>query len=168
MISWNYDANNYNENFSGPIPPVGDHRVRIEEVTDLDKDGAPLKSKKSGNAMIKITLAVSGYSSKVFHYIVFMPENKQMTDQKLGEVYESFGIKPGNLNILEWRGRVGAARIKHEMYEGNPQPRVSYFLTKRKQEGLLPWVGSEPGEMAPVSSLRENMSVVEDEVNIPF
>ena len=38
--------------------------------------------------MIKLIMQVSGMSSRLFHYIVFMPDNTQITNSKLA----GFGI----------------------------------------------------------------------------
>ncbi len=132
MVNWNYDANDYNENGVFAIIPVGNHRVRIADAKE--------KQSKSGNDMIEMILEVSGHSGSLWHYIVFMPDKPQITNQNLGSIYESFGIKQGDLNLQNWIGKVGAARIKHETYNGDPQAKVSYFLTKRKQEELPAWV----------------------------
>ena len=143
MPNWNYDATDYNpDGHFMPIPP-GDYRVRIEEAEETVS--------KAGNEMFKLTLSVSGKKNKLWFYIVFpqvgdakFSEKKQMTNQKLGEVWESFNLKVGDMNVLNWRGKVGAARVKQEMNKekGEMQNAVSYFLTRKRQEGLAPW--SEP------------------------
>ena len=131
-IQWNFNADDYQEpSFS--VIPVGDHRVRI-------KDAEETKSQK-GNDMIKLTLEVSGHSSTLWDYIVFMPDNQQMTNRKLGGIFSSFGIQPGNLNVDSWKGMVGACRVKHEKYNGEDQAKVAYYLGKDKQETLPPWSG---------------------------
>ncbi len=143
MPNWNYDAKDYNpDGHFTPIAP-GDYRVRIEEAEET--------TSKAGNEMFKLTLAVSGKKIKLWFYIVFpqpddpkFAEKKQMTNQKLGELWESFNLKVGDMNILNWRGKVGAARVKQEMNQqkGEIQNAISYFLTRKRQEGLAPW--SEP------------------------
>ncbi len=129
-ISWNFCASDYTENNFQPIP-IGDHRVRIAAAEE--------QTSSSGNQMIKLTLDVSGYSSTIWHYIVFMNDNPQMTNQRLGELWDSFGMPQGNFNLASWVGKVGAARIKHDTYEGNIKPKVSYFLARSKQDKLPPW-----------------------------
>ncbi|MEG0075917.1 MAG: hypothetical protein RR691_08550 [Eubacterium sp.] len=129
MVNWNYDAKQYEEAKAGV--PAGDHRVRIFEASEE-------KSKK-GYDMIKVTLDVSGHAMPLYYYMVFLPQYPQMTNGNLGKIYDSFGIQPGDLNLSHWSGKVGAARVKHELYEGEPQPRVSYFLAKGKQANLKPW-----------------------------
>ena len=108
-INWDFDSKEYNPDgqFS-PLPP-GDYRVRIEEAEETQS--------KSGNDMIKVTLSVSGKSNKLWHYIVFPRENdmnytkrKQMTNQKLGEFWESFDLKIGDLNTLFQLTRLREAR----------------------------------------------------------
>ena len=129
-INWNYNAEDYVENDFKPLP-VGDHRVMIENAEEA--------TSSSGNDMIKLTLTVSGYASKLFHYIVFPPNNIKLTNQRLGQLFDSFGIQPGNMDCSTWIGMVGAARVKHEIYNGEPQARVSYFIARAKQDKLPPW-----------------------------
>lgn len=129
-ISWNFNAGDYSESNFQPIP-VGDHRVRIAEVEEL--------TSSNGNQMIKLVLDVSGHNSTLWHYIVFMQNNPQITNQRLGELWNSFGIQQGNFNLPSWIGKVGAARVKHENYEGSIKPKVAYFIAKSRQDTMPPW-----------------------------
>jgi len=153
MIGWKFDANQYDPNKSFELIPVGDHRVRIETVEEQI-------SKNTGYEMFKLTLSASGYGSKLFHYVVFMPDRPEITNQNLGTIFDSFGIQQGNMNIYEWQGKVGAARVKHEQYDGKPQAKIAYFLLRSKQGDLPPW--QEKGDKN-FTSVRE-----EEEVNVPF
>jgi len=153
MINWKFDANQYDPNKSFELIPVGDHRVRIETVEE--------QTSKSGNDMLRLTLSVSGYGSKLFHYIVFMPDKPEITNQSLGSVFDSFGITPGDMNFYGWQGRVGAARVKHEQYDGKPQAKIAYFLLRSKQGDLPPW--QEKGDKN-FTSVREEY----EEANVPF
>lgn len=153
MIRWKFDANQYDPNKSFELIPVGDHRVRIETVEEQI-------SKNTGYEMFKLTLSASGYGSKLFHYVVFMPDRPEITNQNLGTIFDSFGIQQGNMNIYEWQGKVGAARVKHEQYDGKPQAKIAYFLLRSKQGDLPPW--QEKGDKN-FASVRE-----EEEVDVPF
>ena len=137
MINWNFNANDYEEQSFKPIP-AGDHRVRIESAEE--------QVSKTGKEMIKLVLEVSGYNSTIWHFMVFLSDNQKLTNQKLGEIFNSFGIQPGNLNLKTWVGKVGAARIKHEDYNGEPTAKIAYFIGKEKQDKLAPWV--EPSSKA--------------------
>lgn len=152
-MKWTFDANQYDANKTFELIPVGDHRVRIETVEEQI-------SKNTGYEMLKLTLSVSGYGSKLFHYVVFMPDRSEITNQNLGTIFDSFGIQQGNMNIYEWQGKVGAARVKHEQYDGKPQAKIAYFLLRSKQDDLPPW--QEKGDKN-FTSVRE-----EEEVNVPF
>lgn len=152
-MKWTFDANQYDANKTFELIPVGDHRVRIETVEEQI-------SKNTGYEMLKLTLSVSGYGSKLFHYVVFMPDRSEITNQNLGTIFDSFGIQQGNMNIYEWQGKVGAARVKHEQYDGKPQAKIAYFLLQSKQDDLPPW--QEKGDKN-FTSVRE-----EEEVNVPF
>ena len=137
MINYDYDATQYKEN-NYQLIPAGDHRVRVEEAEE--------QLSKSGLEMVKLTLKVSGYSGRLFYYLVVHPSYMQWTHQKFGEFFESFGVRPGDMNILNWKGKVGAARVKHGSYEGEPKAEVAYFLPRKKQDSLAPWC--EPGDYA--------------------
>ena len=99
--------------------------------------------------MIKLILDVSGYNSTVWHWLVFLPDKPELTNQKLGEFFNSFGIQPGNFNLTSWIGKVGAAKVKHELYEGETTVKVAYFIGKDRQDKLSAWV--EPSNKAAVT-----------------
>ena len=130
MINWNFDSNDYTEQSFKPIP-MGDHRVRIASAEE--------QTSSSGRQMIKLVLEVSGYSSTIWHYIVFMPDNQKLTNQKLGELWNSFGIPQGNFNLNSWVGKVGAAKVKHETYHNEPSAKIAYFINKDRQDKLPAW-----------------------------
>ena len=136
MINWNFDSNDYTEKNFKPIP-VGDHRVRIAAAEE--------QTSNAGNQMIKLVLDVSGYSSTIWHYIVFMPDKKELTNQKLGELWNSFGISQGNFNLSSWVGKVGAAKVKHEDHNGEPSAKIAYFISKDRQDKLPAWQESNGG-----------------------
>ncbi len=139
-LNWNYNANEYEEQSFKPIP-VGEHRVRIASAEE--------QVSSKGNQMIKLVLDVSGYNSTIWHWVVFMPDNQKLTNQKLGEIFNSFGIQPGNLNIATWIGKTGAAKVKHENYNDEISPKIAYFIGKDRQDKLPAWV--EPSNKAAVT-----------------
>ena len=134
MVNWNFNAADYEEQSFKPIP-VGDHRVRIASAEE--------QISSSGRQMIKLVLNVSGYNATIWHFIVFMPENQKLTNQKLGELWNSFGIPQGNFDLNTWVGKVGAAKVKHEDYNGEPNAKIAYFISKDRQDKLPVW--KEPG-----------------------
>ena len=129
-INWNFNSSDYEEQSFKPIP-VGDHRVRIASAEE--------QTSGSGKQMIKLVLNVSGYNATIWHFIVFMPENQKLTNQKLGELWNSFGIQQGNFNLQSWIGKVGAAKVKHEDYNGEPNAKIAYFISKDRQDKLPAW-----------------------------
>ncbi len=137
MVNWQFNPNDYSEQ-SFTVIPVGEHRVRIEKAEEAIS--------QAGNQMIRMVLEVSGYNGKIFHNFVFMQDNQKLTNQKLGELFNSFSIQPGNLNIASWIGKVGAAKVKHENYNGEISPKVNYFISKDRQDKLPAWV--EPSNKA--------------------
>lgn len=153
MVNWNYNAADYEETSFKPIP-IGDHRMRIASAEE--------QTSNSGKQMIKLVLEVSGYNSTIWHYIVFMPENQKLTNQKLGEFWNSFGMPQGNFNLQSWVGKVGAGKVKHEEYNGNSSPKVAYFINKEKQDKLPAW--QEPNK----SSVSNDFTEVTDTDDLPF
>ena len=156
-IQWNFNADDYQEQSFAPIP-IGDHRVRIKDAEET--------TSKNGNDMIKLTLEVSGHSGSLWDYIVFMPDNPQMTNRKLGGIFSSFGIQPGNMNVESWKGMVGAVNVKHELYNGENQAKIRYYLGKDKQATLPPW--SEPAGKASVTGGGNYAPVTVSDDELPF
>ena len=131
MINFTYDPNSYKEN-DYSIIPEGEHRVRIAEVKE--------RTFNSGNQGFEIVLDVSGYNSKLWYYLVLNPSNPEQTNQRLGSFFNSFGIANTNLNAYtQWVGKVGAAKVVHEEYNGSNSAKVRFFLNKSKQDKLEPW-----------------------------
>ena len=156
-ISWNFNADDYKENDFAPIP-VGDHRVRIANVEE--------SKSKNGNDMLVLTLDVSGYSGSLWFYLVFMPNNPQITNQRLGQIFDSFGIQPGNMNFSSWIGKVGGARVKHEQYNGENSAKINYFLSRSKVDTLPAW--QESSGKASVTGGGSNMTELGNEEDLPF
>lgn len=156
-MEWNFNAQDFEEK-SFEVIPVGDHRFRIEEANET-------KSSK-GNPMIKVTLAVSGKNSKLFHNINFMPDNVKLTNQLLGEFWTSFGIQLGNLNVSTWIGKVGAGRVKHEIYNGENQAKIAYFKNPKQAEKLPAWV--EPSNSSGTTAANSDGFMPVGNADVPF
>ena len=157
MINWQFNSNDYSEQSFKPIP-IGDYRVRIASAEE--------QVSAAGNQMIKLVLEVSGYNSTIWHWIVFMPDNQKLTNQKLGELWNSFGIQQGNFNLQSWVGKVGAAKVKHEERNGDANAKIAYFINKDRQDKLPAW--KEPGNAkVNVSAGPTDFVEITDE-NLPF
>ena len=127
-INWTFDAQDYSANDFAPIP-AGDHRVRIADVVE--------KTFKSGNSGMEVTLEVSGHNSKLWHYVVLDPSDRQKTNQRIGGFFDSFGITDPDLShYRNWIGKVGAVKVRHEDYNGNTSAKVAFCLSKKNQEKL--------------------------------
>lgn len=129
--------------------PVGKHRCRIEE--------AEAQVSKAGNDMIKLTLAISGQNRKVWDYIVFMPDNAEITNKKLTAIFDSFGIEEGNFDFKNWIGKVGACFIK---IDENEYEKVNYYIKKEQQNTLPNWIeptsdGTQKSEFSPMNDDEE-------------
>lgn len=157
-INWNFNADDYKESGFALIP-VDDHRVRIRDAEE--------KTSSNGNDMIVLTLDVSGYASSLWFYLVFVQSNPQMVNQRLGSIFDSFGITPGDMNLENWKGKVGACRVKHEKYNGETQAKVSYFISKEKQEQMPPW-SEAPGKASVTGGGGDFNPITEDDGELPF
>lgn len=155
-INWNFNSSDYEEQVGFKPIPVGEHRVRIASAEE--------QTSNSGNPMIKLVLQVSGHNSTIWHYIVFMASNAKLTNQKLGELWNSFGIAQGDFNLNGWVGKVGAAKVKHEDYNGEPQPKIAYFIAKNRQDSLPAWAEPSNGNKASTT----NWETVSPDEELPW
>ena len=131
MANWTFDPNQYEEQ-SFTIVPVGDHRVRIEDVAE--------RTFNSGNEGYEITLSVNGYSSKLWFYLVIDKNDPKKTHQRVGDFFNCFGISDYSMGSgKQWIGKVGAVRVKHEDYNGNTSAKVAYVINRKNQDKLEPW-----------------------------
>lgn len=147
-MEWNYQRT---ESTFEEIP-VGEHRVRI---ADAEK-----AISKNGNDMLVLTLDVSGYRSRLWHYVVFMPDHPEITNRNLTAIFDSFGIADGDFNLANWKGKVGACMTKQDEFG----TKVRYFLSKKKQESLPPW--KEPSESG--GNKKPQLEAFDDDGDIPF
>lgn len=161
--SWEFDPSDYDPKGGAfDLVPVGYHRVRIEEAKET--------TSSTGKDMVVLTLCVSRLKGKLWFNLVFDPNNKAMTNQKLGEIWESFDLKVGDMNLLNWKGKVGACNVKHKPRKDSAemQAQVSYFLSRKKQEDLPAWV--EPDGSAPTYDPTVPTGTVDKNgnANLPF
>lgn len=133
---------------------VGDHRVRIKEVSK--------QISQSGRDMIKLVFDVSGTNLLLYNYIVFMDDRPEITNRKLTQLFDSFGIEDGNFNLNSWVGKVGAVNVKHDEEE---RAVVNYFINRNRQANLPPWV--EGSQDTPAPRKVGDMYEVDDE-ELPF
>lgn len=113
--------------------PVGDHRVVIES--------AEKATSKNGNEMLVIKMKVSGYNSSLWEYITFLPNNPEITNRKLTQLFDSFAIEDGNFNLASYVGKAGAVHVK---IDEQGYSKVAWFIHKNKQDNLPPWMGDVP------------------------
>lgn len=139
-MAWNYKREESEATFT-PIPE-GIHRIRIASA---DK-----AISKNGRDMLALRFDVSGYNSMLYHYIVFLDDKPEITNRMLTQFFDSFkDIPEGDFNMSNWIGKVGACKVKHEEYNGNPSAKVHYFIPVTRQGDLPAW--QEPSKNAGLS-----------------
>lgn len=151
MINWDFDASQVEERSFEPLP-IGDYRVRIEDVEEGE----------GKYPYYKVTLMVNGDNRKLWYYLSFMDgENSKYTNTNLANIWDSFDIPVGELNPQKWIGKAGAVRVKHENYNGEPQAKVSYFIRRENQSKLPPWEDTDN------AVIDDDFTLLEDN-EIPF
>ena len=142
-MEWKFNPTDYEDSVYDLIPE-GDYRVRIEEATE--------KVSRSGKDMVELKLSVSGYDSKVWYHLVFDSTSERgvkLTNQKLGSIYESFGIEAGSQEVSDWEGKTGGAKIRNKPDNNNEmRAEVHYFLTRKKVDALPQWQEGSAGKPA--------------------
>lgn len=136
-MAWNFKRE---EGGMYDVPPEGKYRVMIVN--------AEIGQSKAGNDMLILKLAVSGYTSYIWNYIVFMEDKPEITNRKLTQLFDSFGIEDGDFNLQHYVGKVGGAKIRHDEYGA----KVHYFLDKKQTSELPPWKGElpQPADFTPL------------------
>lgn len=154
-MEWRFDPSAYQEK-SFEIIPAGDHRARIQDVQE--------RTFNSGNKGFEITLEVSGYSSKLWFYLVLDENNPFQTNQRIGDFFNSFGIMSHALGTgKHWIGAVGAVRVKHEEYNGKTSAKVAYCINRKRQGELPPWKESSLD-----NPTWRNAPFIGDNMGLPF
>ena len=156
-MAWNYQRE---ETSFAPLPE-GKYRIRVRAVEKAES--------KSGNEMLVFQFDVSGSGKVIYHYITFLPNNPSVTNGQLTQFFDSFkDIQDGDFNILNWVGKVGAAKIKHEEYNGEKRERISYFIKADKQNDLPPWQEVGEGNVSPSVTAGTGFAPAESGYDIPF
>ena len=148
-FDWNYEETK--SDFESEQIPNGDYRMIIRGAEKaMSKD--IIKPKK----MIKLKLGVSGYAKSIYHYIVFLPDNREVTNRNLTNFFRSFGIQGGNFNLDSYLGKEGAGRVE---IDSNGYEKVKYFLEGTMKDRLPEFV--KPTKKAKVEEPKQ-------EDDIPF
>lgn len=149
-FDWNYEETK--NDFESEQIPNGDYRLVIRGAEKaMSKD--IIKPKK----MIKLKLGVSGYAKSLYHYIVFLPDNRDVTNRNLTNFFRSFGIQGGNFNLDSYLGKEGAGRIE---IDSNGYEKVKYFLEGTMKDRLPAF--APPAKKAKVEKPKQ------EEDDIPF
>ena len=149
-FDWNYEETK--RDFEPEQIPNGDYRMIIRGAEKaMSKD--IIKPKK----MIKLKLGVSGYAKSIYHYIVFLPDNREVTNRNLTNFFRSFGIEGGNFNLDSYLGKEGAGRIE---IDSNGYEKVKYFLEGTMKDRLPAF--APPAKKAKVVESKQ------EEDDIPF
>ena len=149
-FDWNYEETK--NDFESEQIPNGDYRLVIRGA-----EKAMSKDKINPKKMIKLKLGVSGYAKSLYHYIVFLPNNREITNRNLTNFFRSFGIEGGNFNLASYVGKMGAGRIE---VDSQGYKKVKYFLEGTMKDRLPEFV--KPAKKAKVEEPKQ------EEDDIPF
>lgn len=149
---WNFKHEDpvYDEIQNGP------HRLRIKEANK--------KISKAGNDMLELRFEVSGHTSLLFYYIVFLPERPEITNRNLTAFFDSFGIDEGDFNTQNWIGKVGAGMVKHD---DEDRAKIGYLISRKKQDDLPGWIEPKTAEARATGSAGF-APVAPDDEDLPF
>lgn len=149
-FDWNYEETK--SDFESEQIPNGDYRMIIRGA-----EKAMSKDTVNPKKMIKLKLGVSGYAKNIYHYIVFLPNNREITNRNLTNFFRSFGIEGGNFNLDSYLGKEGAGRIE---IDSNGYEKVKYFLEGNMKDRLPAF--APPAKKAKVEKPKQ------EEDDIPF
>ena len=149
-FNWNYEETK--NDFESEQIPNGDYRMIIRGA-----EKAMSKDTVNPKKMIKLKLGVSGYAKNIYHYIVFLPNNREITNRNLTNFFRSFGIEGGNFNLDSYLGKEGAGRIE---IDSNGYEKVKYFLEGTMKDRLPAF--APPAKKAKVEKPKQ------EEDDIPF
>ena len=125
-FDWNYEETK--SDIESEQIPNGDYRMIIRGA-----EKAMSKDTVNPKKMIKLKLGVSGYAKNIYHYIVFLPNNREITNRNLTNFFRSFGIEGGNFNLNSYLGKEGAGRVE---IDSNGYEKVKYFLEGTMKDRL--------------------------------
>ena len=149
-FDWNYEETK--SDFESEQIPNGDYRMIIRGA-----EKAMSKDTVNPKKMIKLKLGVSGYAKNIYHYIVFLPNNREITNRNLTNFFRSFGIEGGNFNLDSYLGKEGAGRIE---IDSNGYEKVKYFLEGTMKDRLPAF--------APPAKKAKVVKPKQEEDDIPF
>ena len=124
-MAFTYTGENVQETPVFKLPPVGDYTVKIMKGEE--------KLSKTGKAMICLTAKIqhAEYHNELFEYIV----DDQYAQQKMYNIMNAVGIVPSRGMAVTpqlFVGKIGEVRIKHDQYNGETQPRIHFWKTKKE------------------------------------
>lgn len=133
MTLWDFDQKAYEENKFVYKKIEGKKLVRIDKIDDAVTS--------SGNDMWKITLSISNEKVKVYYNLVFDKAHKEITNSKLGKIFDSFSNEEGApikkcVEKSEWVGKIAAAEIKSKTFNGKEFPDIHYFIDREQAAKL--------------------------------
>lgn len=122
MAFWNYTREEKTSR-------AGDHRFEVVNAEE--------KVSQSGKNMIVVTLKLNGYDIYVKDYFV----EGEWLNRKLTQWFDATNIDEGDMNLLGWKGAVGAARFKEDE---NGFLKVAYYIDRARAAQLPEWEGPIP------------------------
>ena len=123
-FNWNYNPNDYSATTSGLLEE-GRYGVRVINAKQTVA--------KNGTEGLEISLEVCGQSNKLKHFIWYTRETPARTNQLLGEFFNSFDIKPGEVNSCDaWMNKQGSVYVVQDTYKGRRIAKVAFCIAREQ------------------------------------
>ena len=157
------------------LPPAGGI-VLVEVIGPQDGQeewsGTRERQSKAGNPMLQIHVKVcdgqTGEGCWMFDYITY---SNEYAEQRIGTLLDALGFDMSvdgyNVQPSTLIGRKGYVRVKHEVYNNEPQARIAYWIVPGRYGdlGLEDPGNGTPGESQPDDASQQGVDSGDD---LPF
>ena len=175
-----FNPKEYAESRKASLPAAGSV-VKVQIVKECgDKLGTEIRESSTGHQMMVVCAKILSPAGKGLHLFQYVVLDNEWTQKNIGRILTAVGIpvtKPVDFVPKLIIGKVALVKVKHEVYEGEPQAKINYWLphaaltategedTKPRHEG-----SSEPSDATEPTDGTElvNDSSINKDDDLPF